>query len=222
MRVLLAIDGSSHADRARDLVAAIEWPAGSAIRVVAALAHEDDFLVPWQPEPPAESVRFGQDSLGELEAILAAALRRLGTTGVAVETAVLPGRAAEAIAADAERWGAHLVVVGSRGRGALRSMLLGSVSAEVVDRSPCPVLVVRAGVDGEVSFGRVLLAQDGSAQAMAAEALICGWDMFARSTIDVLSVVAGSTPWQNTAWELGYAPAIEATPGDLRRAVQGD
>jgi nucleotide-binding universal stress UspA family protein len=39
--------------------------------------------------------------------------------------------------------GAQLVVVGSRGRGAFRGMLLGSVSQHLLHRSPCTVAVVR-------------------------------------------------------------------------------
>ena len=43
----------------------------------------------------------------------------------------------------AEQLGAGIVVVGSRGRGGLRTALLGSVSDSVVRHAPCPVLVVR-------------------------------------------------------------------------------
>ncbi len=47
------------------------------------------------------------------------------------------------IAALAEEIGAGLIVVGSRGLGAMRRVLMGSVSSSVVRHAHCPVLVVR-------------------------------------------------------------------------------
>ncbi len=66
-----------------------------------------------------------------------------GANGVVVEPVVVEGPAAEALIAAAE--GASLLVVGCRGRGSLRGLLLGSVSQECAHRSPCPTVVVRGG-----------------------------------------------------------------------------
>ncbi|HEX7304980.1 universal stress protein [Lentzea sp.] len=61
--------------------------------------------------------------------------------GVRVERHVVHGSAAGKLVALAE--GASLLVVGSRGTGGLRGMLLGSTSQAVLRHAPCPVLLVR-------------------------------------------------------------------------------
>jgi nucleotide-binding universal stress UspA family protein len=55
------------------------------------------------------------------------------------------GHAVEAIIEQAEKIGAGLVVVGSRGMGRLGRLALGSVSTGLAHRSRCPVLIVREG-----------------------------------------------------------------------------
>lgn len=60
---------------------------------------------------------------------------------VPVEVAAITGPAAFALTQQAQ--GAELLVVGHRGRGPLRSALLGSVGLSLVLRAPCPVTVVR-------------------------------------------------------------------------------
>jgi nucleotide-binding universal stress UspA family protein len=54
---------------------------------------------------------------------------------------VVEGDAAHVLLHEAKS--ADLIVVGNRGRGELKSLLLGSVSQELVHHAPCPVLVVR-------------------------------------------------------------------------------
>ena len=67
--------------------------------------------------------------------------------------------------------GAHLLVVGSRSRGTLARLLLGSVSVAVSAHASCPVVVVRAPErrDPESAYaGRIVVGVDGSDASMAA------------------------------------------------------
>lgn len=58
-----------------------------------------------------------------------------------VETVLLDGPAGPSICDAAADLGAHVIVMGSRGRGGLRRAVLGSVSDHVVRNAPCSVLV---------------------------------------------------------------------------------
>jgi nucleotide-binding universal stress UspA family protein len=71
----------------------------------------------------------------------------------------------EGILGEAERFRADVIIVGWRGHGALRRLLMGSVSRGVVRRSNCAVLVVRrsqrvrkivVGLDGSPTAKRAL------------------------------------------------------------------
>jgi len=62
--------------------------------------------------------------------------------GVPCTTEVVAGRPADEIVTYADSIGADLIVIGSRGRGAVAGALLGSVSRDVLHESRTPVLVV--------------------------------------------------------------------------------
>ena len=83
--------------------------------------------------------------------VATAALERTASAigGATLETSVERGTPGTVLCERAEALNADVVVVGSRGRGAIRRMLLGSVSTYVVNNAPCPVLVVRAGAVAE-------------------------------------------------------------------------
>src|SRR5215213_10982752 len=60
-----------------------------------------------------------------------------------LSTHILCGSPEQSIVAEAEDWGADLIVVGSHGYGFWERMFLGSVSNAVVHHASCSVLVVR-------------------------------------------------------------------------------
>jgi nucleotide-binding universal stress UspA family protein len=87
--------------------------------------------------------KLARDAEAEAEAILRTAVERV-PDDVSVST-VLSTAPVRLALLDQIRDGGHdLVVMGSRGRGAVRSVLLGSVSHYVLHHSPIPVLIVHA------------------------------------------------------------------------------
>jgi nucleotide-binding universal stress UspA family protein len=181
MRVLLAVDGSAASDIARDLVASLKWPSGTVIRLVAVVEPMSSALIGLSPNAATE---FDDREIpASVDQRLTDAAAQLEEAGRAVEKRVLRGRPASEIVDEATEMRADIIVLGSRGLGRLRSMLLGSVSAEVVDHAPCPVLVARAP-----SVGRVLVAVDGSTTAGRAVENLADAQYLAGHRLEVLSV----------------------------------
>jgi nucleotide-binding universal stress UspA family protein len=136
--------------------------------------------------------------VSELEATLVALRPRLERPGVSVEHDVLRGRAASQVVELANERRADLIVVGSRGLSAWKRLLLGSVSAEIVDHARCPVLVAR-----KPSVGTVILADDGSEGSRAAASLLTRFPALAGSSLKVVAVAEVLN-----ATALGFSPAV--------------
>lgn len=206
MRILLAVDGSPSATRARDLVASLAWPAGSVIRVVAALDVAPALWGgPWIPAIPAGADAYEAQALSELTAVIDAARVPLEAAGLTVEDDLLRGSPAFAIPSDARAWKPDLTVVGSRGHGPVETALLGSVSSAVVDHAEKPVLVARGD-----HVRSILLAEDGSPAGIAARDLVLGWSAFAGIPVRVVGVVDVAAPWRS-----GIAPTMFSASMDL-------
>ena len=89
--------------------------------------------------------------------------------GIGVRTVEAAGPVLEAIDDESRRLGAGLLVLGARGAGFLRRLVLGTTSERLVRRASCPVLVVRQSAHER--YRRALVAVDfspWSAQALAA------------------------------------------------------
>ena len=132
-----------------------------------------------------------------------------------VEREVFRGRAGSCIVEDATLFGADLIIIGSRGYGSIGSMLLGSVSAEVADHAPCPVLVARAP-----RLTRIVLGTDGSDYALAAEEWLKRWPIFGQTAIEVTSVAYVGAPWTSGLALSAYSgSAAEYADADRQMVV---
>ena len=63
---------------------------------------------------------------------------------------------------------ADLLVVGARGLGGFRGLLVGSVSEKCLHHTRCPIVVVRGGPDHAGRIGRIVAGIDGSSTAIRA------------------------------------------------------
>lgn len=134
MNVVVGYDGSPHARRALERVGQL----ADATWSVTVVAAADIGAATPRGVVPIDSVKAEQarKSLEDAE-------RFLVERGVKVNLVEAHGEAAEAIGTEAERAGADLVVVGTRGLNTVERALLGSTSSKLVHHARCDVLVVR-------------------------------------------------------------------------------
>ncbi len=137
-RILVAVDGSEASLKAARMAADIALRFGARMTLA--------YVIPRLLLPPdvygLTLAEVEREQRTHADKLVAEALARLGEPGVQVETAVLSGSPAETLAEAAAAPDVDLVALGSRGRGAVARVLLGSVSDRLVHISPKPVLVV--------------------------------------------------------------------------------
>ncbi|AHY47777.1 Universal stress protein family [Rubrobacter radiotolerans] len=145
-KILVAVDGSPEAEVALDRAQEIAWQTGSELHMFHAIHREP--LAPYPYPVAAESAEsYMEDTQRKAREYFeekAAEIREVGGSVASVK--VVLGQPEKEIVREAERIGAGLVVIGSRGLGGVRRALLGSVSDAVMRHAHCPVLVVRRGV----------------------------------------------------------------------------
>lgn len=79
----------------------------------------------------------------DAEAVVEAVRERIDSPDIPVTAEIVEGSPAREIVHYAETAGCDLVVMGTAGRNGLGRLLLGSVTEQVVRRSPVPVLTIR-------------------------------------------------------------------------------
>ena len=101
-------------------------------------AAPDFGYVPLDPIDLVEEVRKMQDAVIDEVA---------SSSKIQIERKLLKGRAADTLIMASE--GAAMLIVGSRGRGGFRGLLLGSVSQQIAQHASCPVVIVRPDIQIE-------------------------------------------------------------------------
>ena len=146
MKILLAVDGSACSDAAIEEVLRRPWPPQSEVRVIS--AFETPLMVgiePWAVTPSYFD-QLENAVRAAAKAIVDGALAKLKTIEDAtleISSETIEGSSGQMIVEEAERWGADLIIMGSRGLGAWNRLLLGSVSSAVVHHAKCSVEIVR-------------------------------------------------------------------------------
>ena len=139
-KILIATDGSESAHEALEFGLDLAAEQGARAFVVHVAPVVD--VMPYAnfgyvgPSVPHEFDEHDRECLQEAAELGA-------EKGVDIETALLKGRPADEIVTYADTIDADLIVVGSRGHGAIASALIGSVSRGVLHESRRPVLIVR-------------------------------------------------------------------------------
>ncbi len=96
-----------------------------------------------EPEGDMRALTLTRDQREQAAARLADLCHELRGQGIAVETAIGGGSTAQAILAEANQRGCDLVVMGTRGRRGLTSLIGGSVAEGVLRQAAVPVLTVK-------------------------------------------------------------------------------
>ena len=136
-KILVAVDHSEMSDRALD-----------AARDLALLSQGEVWVLHMREREVAvkTGVSLSDESMDEASAAVAAAVDKLTAAGVKAHGDVgttLFGYAARNIIDDAKEHDVDVIVMGSRGRGDLAGLLLGSTAHKVIHLADRPVLIVR-------------------------------------------------------------------------------
>lgn len=143
-RILVAVDESPHAEHAVRHAAGMARGLSATLRII----HVVDMgWLPLGPELAIDLETLTKARRASGEKILAAARASARAAGVEaeaalVETATPTQHVAAAIADEAARWRADVVVLGTHGRRVVERLLLGSVAEGVARLSTVPVLLV--------------------------------------------------------------------------------
>lgn len=172
MKILLAVDGAPGSDRAVEFLAGYLGDA-SQTHVIALNVQSRPVAI-W-PEAAIDVRAVEGALLARGEQIADRAASRLKAAGLSADSVVRLGFPVDGVLREAR---AGMILVGTRGHGALRGFALGSVAMRVAHASPIPVCLLQPESRLPTQLGRrlrVMLALDGSEPARRAANALALW-----------------------------------------------
>jgi nucleotide-binding universal stress UspA family protein len=144
-RVLLAVDGSPASAAAAGMLAGFPLAAGAEVDIVTVLADWPDLT---RDQGAADLCDLGALERRHVGEVIGQAETILGSSGRSGHPLVREGDAKREILEVASERGSDLIVLGARGLGGFKGLILGSVSRAVSKAAPCSTLVVPASPRG--------------------------------------------------------------------------
>lgn len=202
MRVLLPVDGSFHSDAAVESVVNTNWPEGTTFCVTTVAEPLHKFVDGCFGSFGKMALQAQQDLDADIRKVLGEAADKLKAKFGAdkVTDQFSEGVVADQILAQAKKWKADLIVMGSHGNGGYNDDGLGSVCLRVTAHAPCSVRIIQ---DGNSNFSdkkgpskipsvqsRILLPINESKNSMAAVDEVMNQPWPAGAKVQVLVVVA--------------------------------
>ncbi len=200
MRVLLATDGSKHAEQAASLLARLPHAQPLELTVLAVTPmiefHGSVDVAQWMKRSQETEKLRGQEACRRIERLFEGADAK-------ITSQVVDGHPGSTIVDQAGALGIELIVLGALGMNMLNRIMLGSVSDFVATHAPCSVLVVRPG-QAEAAHHelKLCLADDISPPANFALKDLMNFGWGSHTHMDVVNVVV--TPFSYSDIPITY------------------
>jgi len=208
MRVLLAVDGSEHSNRATEGVRSLASITSLTILHVIDLPRLTyPMLGPEIAKDLAMTVE--QAMRAEGKQVMSRTMSHLSYHASPVNKRFEEGVPGELICSAAQELRADLILMGARGVGQIQELVLGSVSHRVLTHAPCPVLIIKSPL---TEIKKILLPLQGLGDVERVKEFLAHHPFHAEVEIIVFTVV----PIPRSIFRAG----VSASESDIQQALE--
>lgn len=188
MKIIIALDGTKHSSATLNFILSHTWPFGTWIKLVH-VAPSEKGVINFVAHAFGKENNCDYDSVEQvMTGIAEEASARL--EGVSISAEVLKGDPVETLLRFADTFKPDIIVTGCRKKTAVDSLVLGSVSQTLLNKSNYPVVIVRGNHDATAPhpFSNVLVPVDDSEPSGAAIEWLQRQEWLKQSHLALLSV----------------------------------